>query len=514
MGGLAALGAGAVACGGGAEAARATAPVAECPSGTAAGASGPRAMRGMWLTTFDNVDWPRKPGLPAATQQADLVKLLDMAASMNLNTVFLQVRPRGDAIYPTAYAPWSQYLTGTQGKDPGYDPLEFAITQAHARGLSVQAWFDPFWAGAVGDHLAAGNPARDHPSWVRHFDGWLWLDPGLPQVRDLVVETIIDVVHRYDVDGVHMDDFFYPYPVAGKTFPDAGTYAAYGKGASPADWRRANIDAFVRQVYGRVHAEKPWVTFGISPFGVWRNASSDPAGSDTHALESYSATYSDSRGWVRDGWVDYIVPQLYWSIGFADADYAVLVPWWSRQVTGTGVQLYIGQAAYEVGAGGAWDDPAELPRHLALDARFPRVQGELFYSAASLAANSLGVAGRIHSQYFATPILAPVPAGRRDTAALVPPRALRAGAAAGRVNLTWTGGAAHRYAVYRLPGASGACLTPPAARLLAVLDGTTTRYADTTVATGAQYTYYVTALDRLSTESSPARAAIIRTAHG
>lgn len=360
----------------------------------------------MWIATVGNGDWPSRPGLPAAAQRAQFRRLLDVATALHLNTVYVQVRPSADAFYRSRYEPWSRYLTGRQGGDPGYDPLRFMVADAHARGLQLHAWFNPYRVSTAPErtHLAPANPARRHPDWVHRYGRSLWYDPGLPQVRELITSVVLDVVHRYDIDGVHFDDYFYPYPIHGENFPDQATYATYGRGFTRvADWRRHNVDTLVREVSARVHQAKPWVRFGVSPFGVWRNRSTDPAGSATHALQSYDAVYADSRTWVRRGWVDYVVPQLYWPIGYRPADYRTLVNWWARQVAGTPVQLVIGQAAYRVGHGGAWDDPGELPRHLRLDAQLPEVGGEAFFSATDLRQNPLGFATRLQREQFAQP---------------------------------------------------------------------------------------------------------------
>jgi uncharacterized lipoprotein YddW (UPF0748 family) len=473
-------------------------PAAECGQATAHSEAA-RQTRAMWISTVGNGDWPSRPGLPAATQQAQFRRLLDVASRLNLNTVYVQVRPSADAFYASPYEPWSRYLTGKQGGDPGYDPLTFMVEEAHARGLELHAWFNPYrvsTASARG-HLAPGNPARQHPDWVHRYGTTLWYDPGLPQVRDLITRVVLDVVRRYDVDGVHFDDYFYPYPVSGKDFPDAATFEKYGSGFQRVtDWRRHNVDMLVRDVSAQVHAAKPWVRFGISPFGVWRNRSADPDGSDTRALQSYGAIYADSRAWVRNAWVDYVAPQLYWPIGYRAADYRTLLDWWSRQVAGTPVQLVIGQAAYRVGHGGPWDDPDELSRHMRLDSASGQVRGEAFFSATDLRQNPLGFATGLLREHFTHPALVPqVPrAGGRPPAA---PTRLRA--RSGR--LTWNGADAAAYAIYRIPGNGPACLTPDPRDLVKVVGGDAHEAGDPTARPGQGYTYYVAALDRAHRQS-------------
>jgi uncharacterized lipoprotein YddW (UPF0748 family) len=461
-----------------------------------------RQTRAMWIVSVGNGDWPAKPGLSVAAQQAQYRALLDLAVRRNLNTVYVQIRPSADAFYPSPYEPWSKYLTGKQGRNPGYDPLRFLVDEAHKRGLEFHAWFNPYRVstGPNRDALAPSNPARQHPDWVHRYGDALWYDPGLPQVRDLVQKVVLDVVQKYDIDGVHFDDYFYPYPLPGKDFPDKATFKKYGAGfKSLADWRRNNVDLLVQTLSARIHQAKPWVRFGISPFGVWRNRSEDPNGSATHALQSYDEIYADTRKWVKNGWIDYVVPQLYWPIGFGDADYRTLVAWWTKQVAGTRVQLIIGQAAYQVGHGGPWNKTAELSRHLTIDAKYPQVTGEAIFSATDLKQDRRGFASRLVRDHFGRPALAPA---SPRTAAARPSAPIRLQAKDRRVN--WRGvGAAAAYAVYRSSVKGPACASPDPGDLLTVVPGTTTQITDDTAKSGQVYTYYVTALDRRHRESPP-----------
>ncbi|MFC3577157.1 glycoside hydrolase family 10 protein [Streptomyces yaanensis] len=364
-------------------------------------------MRGMWLATVVNRDWPSRSGLPAAAQYAELCAHLDTAVRRRLNAVFFQVRPSADALWPSPYEPWSQYLTGTQGEDPGWDPLGTAVEEAHARGLQLHAWFNPYRVAVHADpkRLAASHPARRHPDWVVAYGGKLFYNPGLPQVRAFVEAAILDAVRRYPVDGVHFDDYFYPYPVAGEAFDDDAAYAAHGGGfPSRAAWRRNNIDLLVRETATRVRQLRPAARFGISPFAVWRNVSTDSRGSDTRAgVQTYDDLYADTRKWVRHGWLDYICPQVYWHIGFAAADYAELVPWWAGVTEGTGVQLYVGEALYKAGdpaQSAAWQDPAELSRHLTLAQRYPQARGHVFFAAKEVGANPIGAMTRVVADHY------------------------------------------------------------------------------------------------------------------
>ncbi|MFI8518100.1 glycoside hydrolase family 10 protein [Streptomyces sp. NPDC085481] len=353
-------------------------------------------FRGLWIATITNRDFPSRPGLTAAAQRAELVALLDLAVRRRMTAVVLQVRPSADALWPSPHEPWAECLTGVQGRDPGWDPLGTAVAEAHARGLELHAWCNPYRVANHADpaRLAANHPVRLHPEWAVTYAGRLYYNPGLPEVRRFVQDAMLDAVRRYDVDALHWDDYFYPYPVAGQVFADDDAYRRYGQGfGSRADWRRHNTDLLVSEMSARIKEVRRSVSFGISPFGVWRNAATDPAGSDTRAGQSYDDQFADTRGWIRKRWIDYVIPQLYWNIGFAAADYAKLVPWWDETVRGTGVRLYLGEALYKVGdpaQPAAWRDPQELSRHVALAKRYPTVGGHCYFAAREAAADPLG----------------------------------------------------------------------------------------------------------------------------
>jgi uncharacterized lipoprotein YddW (UPF0748 family) len=430
-----------------------------------------RQLRGMWLTTVYNIDFPSRGGLTQAQVKAEYEGWLDLAARQRHNAIFVHVRPSGDAFWPSAYAPWSEWLTGKRDNvSPGWDPMAWMIARAHARNLEFHAWFNPYrgsqpgpsGAGADFAKLAPGHPLLAHRDWaIPHPKGKtarFYFDPGNPDARRFVEDSMLEAVRTYDVDGVHFDDFFYPYPEAGEDFPDDASYARWGKGAARAQWRRDNVDTLVREMNERIKQLKPWVKFGISPFGIWRNRSTDPDGSVTSGLQAYDAIYADTRKWVQQRWLDYIVPQLYWYIGFDKADYAKLLPWWTTLVKGTGVQLYIGQADYRVGEKGAWSNPAELDRHLTLDAQ-AGVQGEVHYSAKQVRADRLGSTTRYRDHHYAAPALLPVMP--RLPAAPPPAPALTGATRApdGSLSFAATAGpapAATSWALYRVSGAAAA----------------------------------------------------------
>jgi len=298
-----------------------------------------REFRAVWVASVENIDWPSQPGLSTQEQKDELLGILDRAVALRLNAVILQVRPAADALYASPYEPWSEYLTGRMGRapNPWYDPLEFAVTEAHKRGLELHAWFNPYRAR----HPSARSaPSPNHisvtrPELVKRYGSMLWMDPGEPAVRDQTVAVVLDVVQRYDIDGVHIDDYFYPYKEKdrrGRTieFPDANSWRKYrrsGGGLSRDDWRRANVDSLIHQVYVRIKAAKPWVKFGISPFGVWRPGNPPQIG----GFDSYAELYGDSRKWLLNGWADYFTPQLYWPTFREDLSYPVLLQWWVEQ---------------------------------------------------------------------------------------------------------------------------------------------------------------------------------------
>jgi uncharacterized lipoprotein YddW (UPF0748 family) len=298
-----------------------------------------REFRGVWVATVANIDWPSARGLPPEQQRAELLGILDRAAELNLNAVILQVRPAADALYASDIETWSEYLSGEagQGPEPGYDPLEFAVAEAHRRGLELHAWFNPYRArhtSATGS-IPESHISRSRPDLVWTYGRHLWMDPGEPEVQDRTVEVVLDVMRRYDVDGIHLDDYFYPYrerDLHGNLlpFPDSATFARY-RGAGGTldlhDWRRHNVDVLVERLYREIKAEKPWVKFGISPFGVWRPGHPRGIG----GFDAYAELYADARKWLANGWLDYITPQLYWPISRADVSYPILLRWWIEQ---------------------------------------------------------------------------------------------------------------------------------------------------------------------------------------
>ena len=500
-----------------------------------------RQLRAMWIASVVNIDWPTKASYTApdriATQKAEYQGWLDLAQRLNHNAVVVQVRPTADAFWPSPHEPWSEFLTGVRGQDPGWDPLAYLVEESHKRNLEFHAWFNPYrismpdGAGPDINKLAPGHPVRQNPDWavaypVNAAGSRLYYNPGIPQVREFVQTAMMDAVTRYDIDGVHFDDYFYPYPAAGQDFGDQATFEQYGTGfANKADWRGHNIDLLVQEMSVKIKAAKPWVKFGVSPFGIWRNKAADPLGSETNGTQSYDANFADTRKWVKEEWIDYIVPQVYWNIGLAVADYAKLVPWWSEVVRGTRVQLYIGQADYKIGEPGqpaAWQDPAEMSRHLTFNRDYPEVSGNVHFNATQIRMNKIGATDIYAAEHYSRPALVPT-MPHLAAKPLLFPVVTGANRQTDGVRLTWRQpadgvgpfGKATSYAIYRFDGTTlpGRCDLADAGQLVATVRATGTgaqSYLDATAEPGKRYTYQVTTLDRLYNESAPSLPRFVR----
>jgi len=465
-------------------------------------------FRGMWIASVVNIDWPSRTGLSPATQQAELRRWFDLAVRNNFNAVVLQVRPAADTFWPSEREPWSRWLTGRQGGDPGYDPLAFAVAEAHARGLELHAWFNPYRVtmGASLKTLTPNHPARLNPEWVVRKDRKWYYDPGHPEARAHVVETIMEAVERYDIDGVHFDDYFYPYPGSGRPFDDTATYRKYGGAFTKrADWRRANVDILIKDLSDRIRATKPWVQFGISPFAVWRNKGTDPQGSDTRAgVQTYDQLYADTRKWVREGWIDYIAPQIYWTRGFTIADYERITRWWAQEIdvarqNGHNVGLLIGEATYRAGTRTtpAWRQRNVLVRHRMFTRAFPQVAGAIYFSAKDVRADRRGTTSRLVKRFYSRPALVPV-LGKVAGPAAAPPTNPRWSNGV----LRWTPGDGQiaRYAIYQVPKASvQPCDLADARHLKAIVPGSALQWRGS----DPNMTTVITAIDRFGRESAP-----------
>ncbi len=361
----------------------------------------PREFRGAWIATVVNIDWPSKSGLSVTEQKAELTALLNHVAQLKLNAVVFQVRPSADAMYASPIEPWSEYLTGTMGKapQPFYDPLAFAIKEAHERGLELHAWFNPFRVSLLQakSPIAPNHISRTHPELVRKYGNQLWLDPGESAAREYALRVVMDVVRRYNVDGVQFDDYFYPYPekdAEGRelNFPDDTSWQKYGvpSGLSRDDWRRANVNQFIQSVYYSIKAMKPWVKFGISPFGIWRPGFPR----QIQGLDAYAKIYADSRLWLANGWLDYCAPQLYWPIDQKEQSFPALLKWWSEQ-NARHRHLWPGLNAAGVGEKFT---AAEIARQIEIVRDQPGASGEIFFHLQNLIGNP-ALAAIIHAQY-------------------------------------------------------------------------------------------------------------------
>ena len=359
-----------------------------------------KEMRAAWVSTVYNLDWPKTKN-NASKQKQELTQLMDKLKGCGINTIVLQVRPESDALYKSSINPWSKYLTGTQGKDPGYDPLAFAVQEAHKRGMELHAWMNPYRVTSSGTDLNAlvsSHPARKNPSWVIKYNGKMYYDPGNPAVVDYLVKTVKEVVDKYDVDGIHFDDYFYP----SSSFPDDASYQVYGKGQDRNNWRRENVNTLLKRVKAVVNA-RSGCEFGVSPFGIWRNKSADcPDGSETSGSQSYYNMLADSRTWIRKGYVDYIVPQIYWPIGLKVADYSKLVKWWANEVKGYDVDLYIGQGIYKQGQSshGGQNIAKEIKKQIKINKQYSTVKGSMYFSARDIV-NNAGIYNDLKSMYGA-----------------------------------------------------------------------------------------------------------------
>ena len=466
-----------------------------------------REFRGVWVASVANIDWPSRPGLSPCDQREELIAILDRAVALRLNAVVLQVRPAGDALYASTLEPWSEFLTGAEGQAPApwYDPLAFAVREAHARGLELHAWFNPYRARhpAAKSPLSPSHVARRMPSLVKQYGRYLWMDPGEPAIRRHTLNVVLDVVRRYDIDGVHIDDYFYPYQeydAAGRVvdFPDDRSWRRYrrqGGKLSRADWRRGNVDRLIRELYTGIHRVKPHVKFGISPFGVWRPGY--PA--QVTGLDAYARLYADSRKWLRNGWVDYFTPQLYWPIAQTAQSYPALLDWWIGENV---KKRHLWPGNYTSRVGPARDQgwrATELLDQIRITRQRAGATGNVHFSMKAFLVGQDSLLERLVGEAYAEPALVPatpwldrVPPGRpvvraaqrRDS---TPGSPLRLTLAAGK------GGTPFLWTV-RTAGDSGSWTT-------SIVSGTV-RLVDVPDATSR---VVVTAVDRAGNESAPAK---------
>ena len=467
-----------------------------------------REFRGAWIQCVNG----QFKGVGTEAMQRTLTYQLDELQKDGCNAIIFQVRPECDALYESDLEPWSYYLTGKQGEKPNpyWDPLQWMIDECHRRGMELHAWINPYRAKTKSPHENADNHVIvRHPEWTFEYDGLTLLNPAYEACRDYICEVVKDIVQRYDVDGLHIDDYFYPYPVAGVEIPDDAQYRAAPNGIlDRGDWRRYNVNLFIQQVYETIHTTKPWVKFGVSPFGIYRNQKSDPNGSRTNGLQNYDQLYADILLWDANGWMDYCVPQLYWEIGNKAADYDELIHWWNRHLTRT--PLYIGE---DVERTVKYSDKTnknvhQLGAKMALHSELPHIQGTVLWYAKAAVDNIGNYGTLLRSNYWRTPALQPL-MPHIDKKAPKAPRKLKVVRMDdGAQVLFWTApkgkgweDEAVKYVVYCFEKGEPLNIDDATKIVKLTTDSHYTLPADQT----GRYTYVVTALDRMHNESKIAK---------
>lgn len=463
-----------------------------------------REFRGAWIQCVNG----QFQGMSAAAMQQTLSQQLDELEKDGVNAIIFQVRPECDALYPSTLEPWSRYLTGVQGQPPSpyWDPLQWMIEQCHARGMELHAWINPYRAKTKGTaSLAQNHVAIQHPERVFQYGGLYVLNPGIAANRDYICKVVDDIVSRYDVDGLHIDDYFYPYPVAGERIPDTAQYESNRNGINNiGDWRRHNVDLFIKQLGETIHQRKPWVKFGVSPFGIYRNKKSSPVGSNTNGLQNYDDLYADVLLWVNNGWIDYCVPQVYWEIGNRAADYQTLITWWNQHAANR--PLFIGEDVERTVkfADLQHPDSHQMPAKYRLHSQMPNVKGTVLWYAKAVADNVGNYGSMLRNVYWKHKALQPLMPFIDQKAPKKPKKVKPVWTADGYI-LFWRqpkgkkwGDVASKYVVYRFAPGERVNIDD-ASKMVTITDKTMLKlpYQDGKT----KYTYVVTALDRMSNES-------------
>jgi len=471
-----------------------------------------REFRGVWIATIGNKDFPSKAGLSTEAQIQEIKNMLDYLKAQGINAVIFQVRPASDALYKSDIEPWSKWITGKQGKapEPVYDPLQVMIEECHKRQMELHAWFNPYRAVlnvkyAEKDTLAKNHISRLRPHWTVEYDNKLYLNPGLPEVRRYVTGVIMDVVKRYDIDGVHFDDYFYPMTPGEPDFNDVKTYEQYGKNFTDKNaWRRNNVNELILAIHENIQKTKPYIKFGISPSGIWRHRSRDPKGSKTSGgVPAYDDLHADALTWLQEGWIDYIAPQLYWSIGHSKVDYETLANWWSENTFGK--HLYIGQASFKTldNLGDKNWDKWELIEEMVLNRNIPEVQGSIFFSATDFQKNPNFITDSLSKAFFPYPALPPTMPWKDSIAPLSPENAFSA-INKNQITISWKappkakdGDLAKYYVIYQIPEKTPIDLSK-SEYIFKIQSETSLQISikDTT-----HFQYAITAIDRLHNES-------------
>lgn len=464
-----------------------------------------REFRGAWIQCVNE----QFQGLSKEEMQRTLSYQLDELAKDGVNAIIFQVRAECDALYDSPYEPWSRFLTGRQGQNPGWDPLAWMVSECHKRGMEIHAWINPYRAKTKGTSaLASNNIAVKHPERVFEYDGLYILNPALPENREYICKIADDIVRRYDIDGFHIDDYFYPYPIAGKAIPDAKEYNADSRGMSIGDWRRDNVNKFVEQLHDSIRQTKPWVKFGVSPFGIYRNARSSSIGSNTRGLQNYDDLYADVLKWVNNGWIDYCVPQLYWQIGHKTADYETLIKWWNEHAGNR--PLYIGEDVERTIKYADVDNPNtnQVAAKHKLHEQCKNVDGTVLWYAKAAVDNYDRYGVFLRNYYWKSPALQPLMPFIDDKAPKKP-RKLKAHQNSTNLLLTWMApkgngwkDEAVKYVVYQFKPGESVDISDPSH----IVSLTNHQSLETVKpAESGKYIYVVTALDRMSNESEIAK---------
>ena len=465
-----------------------------------------REFRGAWIQCVNG----QFQGLSKETMQKTLTSQLNALQQAGINAIIFQIRAEGDALYQSSYEPWSRFLTGVQGKNPGWDPLQWMIDECHRRNMELHAWINPYRAKTKGTAvLSPIHPYNKYPKQFVTYAGQLYFDPALPENRKYICKIVRDIVNRYDIDAIHMDDYFYPYPNPGEDFPDNASFAQYGRGyANKADWRRDNVNILIKEIHETVRECKPWVKFGVSPFGIYRNQKSDPNGSATNGLQNYDDLYADVLMWVNNGWVDYNIPQVYWEIGHKAADYDTLVRWWAKHASER--PLFIGQDVLRTVKNADLKNPSvhQLDAKIKLQRSLPTVQGSCQWYAAAVVDNPGNYHTMLQKNYHRFPALIPTSPFMDDKAPAKVKKLKPVWTADGYI-LFWTAPKAKKemdkaiqYVVYRFAQGEKVNLED-ASKIVTITRNT---YYPLPYDDGkTKYQYVVTALDRLHNESKAAK---------
>ncbi|MCR9289743.1 MAG: family 10 glycosylhydrolase [Bacteroidetes bacterium] len=471
-----------------------------------------REFRGVWVASVANIDFPERKGLNPNTIKSDWQELVEFYSERNFNALITQIRPVSDAFYPSKLAPWSAYLTGSQGYNPDkdFDPLAMMIDETHKKGLEFHAWLNPYRATMTLDTTKLGktHPFRIHPEWAIKYGNKWYLNPGLPEVRNYITEIIEELLINYDIDAIHFDDYFYPYKIAGEGFPDTLDFQKLGFGFfSIDDWRRHNVDLIIEQISNKISAISPHVKFGISPFGVWRNQDKDPVnGSESKAGQtSYDDLFADVLKWMEEGWIDYLAPQLYWHIGYPPADYKKLIDWWNDHSYDR--PIYVGLGAYKIAdnAEQAWYSANEMPKQIRLSRQMENVSGNIYFSSKSLRKSPLGITDSLSHNYYKSKALMP-PILHLDLEEMASPNLHKIKMKKGKIHLNWSRSDKDKEkaycAVYRFEDSKpGEFRAKNILAILPISEKKNWKFTDDTFVKGKTYSYVVSILNRAHVES-------------